>query len=310
MNLYSHWRRSLALIGTAAAVAPLAIAAGSPAAAGADTTITNPAQHPYPITVTIEGQTYHDGEDTLPGYDDYLCTPIPDVQYDFADNEILYYDDQGNLLDTAPWTEWSRISSYQTWQQQQQQQQSGSGSGNSTSSSSSSSNSGNSNSSSSSSSSNSNSGSNNSSNSGSSSSNPSSSNSSSSNGSSNSSNSASPNSGSSSAPVATVKSSLSARIAVSTVAGSITKTPTTKAGGKYKVKIETPRGKAAAAGTVTITLHKGSKKKTIKSAVAHGAAVVKLPKLAKGSWNVAIAWTGDTHYLGHVSLGAPIKVAK
>ncbi len=38
------------------------------------------------ITVTIDGQTYHDGLDTLPGYDDEACTPIPNVQYDFADN--------------------------------------------------------------------------------------------------------------------------------------------------------------------------------------------------------------------------------
>lgn len=83
------------------------------------TDITNPAQHPAPITVTIDGQTYHDGLDTLPGYDDYACTPIPDVQYDFADNEILYYDDSGNLLATAHWTEWSRISSYKTWLAQQ-----------------------------------------------------------------------------------------------------------------------------------------------------------------------------------------------
>ncbi|MGN6723878.1 MAG: hypothetical protein ACTHJM_14815 [Marmoricola sp.] len=81
--------------------------------------VTNPAQHPYPVTVTINGQTYHDGLDTLPGYDDYACTPIPDVQYDFADNEVLYYDDSGNLLATAPWTEWSRISSYKEWKAQQ-----------------------------------------------------------------------------------------------------------------------------------------------------------------------------------------------
>ena len=47
--------------------------------------ITNPAEHPAPITVTIDGQTYHDGLDTLPGYDDEACTPIPNVQYDFAE---------------------------------------------------------------------------------------------------------------------------------------------------------------------------------------------------------------------------------
>ena len=100
-------------------VAGLVLSAAALAPAAHATDITNPAEHPYPITVTIDGQTYHDGLDTLPGYDDYACTPIPDVQYDFADNEILYYDDNGNLLAKAPWTEWSRISSYQTWLAQQ-----------------------------------------------------------------------------------------------------------------------------------------------------------------------------------------------
>jgi hypothetical protein len=77
--------------------------------------VTNPAEHPAPITVTIDGHTYTDGRDTLPGYDDEACTPIPNVQYDFDDNQVQYYDSGGELLDTAHWTEWDRISSYQTW---------------------------------------------------------------------------------------------------------------------------------------------------------------------------------------------------
>jgi hypothetical protein len=81
--------------------------------------VTNPAEHPAPITVTVDGQKYHDGLDTLPGYDDQECTPIPGVQYDFTQNEIQYYDSSGELLETAHWTEWSRISSYETWKQQQ-----------------------------------------------------------------------------------------------------------------------------------------------------------------------------------------------
>src|SRR5262245_62249137 len=97
------------------AVAALFVAA--PAAHGQG--ITNPADHPYPVEVTIDGQTYEDGRDTLPGYDDHLCTPIPNVQYDFADNRVLYYSGDGELLETSPWTEWSRISSYETWLNQQ-----------------------------------------------------------------------------------------------------------------------------------------------------------------------------------------------
>ena len=103
----------LALLGCGIAlfgVAPAAHAQG----------VTNPAEHPAPITVTIDGQTYHDGQDTLPGYDDEACTPIPNVQYDFASDEIQYYSADGELLKTAHWTEWSRISSYETWKEQQQ----------------------------------------------------------------------------------------------------------------------------------------------------------------------------------------------
>jgi hypothetical protein len=103
----------LALLGCGIAlfgVAPTAHAQG----------VTNPAEHPAPITVTIDGQTYRDGQDTLPGYDDEACTPIPNVQYDFASDEIQYYSGDGELLKTAHWTEWSRISSYETWKEQQQ----------------------------------------------------------------------------------------------------------------------------------------------------------------------------------------------
>lgn len=86
-------------------VAPAAFAQG----------VTNPADNPFPISVTIDGQTYTDGRDTLPGYDDQACTPIPYVSYDFGQNQVLYYDADGQLLKSAKWTEWSRITSYQAW---------------------------------------------------------------------------------------------------------------------------------------------------------------------------------------------------
>ncbi|WP_147447542.1 hypothetical protein [Solirubrobacter pauli] len=109
MNLKSRW--------TAAAVVGVAVLSAAPAAHAQG--VTNPAEHPVPVTVTIDGQTFTDGRDTLPGYDDEACTPIPGVQYDFAQGEILYYDSDGNLLKTAKWSEWARISSYQTWVSQQ-----------------------------------------------------------------------------------------------------------------------------------------------------------------------------------------------
>jgi hypothetical protein len=118
VTVFNRWTRSAAAVRVSGAVLGVALF-GVPAAAHAQG-ITNPAQHPAPITVTIDGQTYHDGLDTLPGYDDYACTPIPKVQYDFPDDQIQYYNSDGDLIDTADWTEWSRISSYQTWVDQQQ----------------------------------------------------------------------------------------------------------------------------------------------------------------------------------------------
>ena len=96
------------------AVAALAMAL-APASAALATDVTNPADNPAPITVTVDGETYHDGLDTLPGYDDYACTVIPGVSYDFAHNQIDYPDGQ-----VAHWTEWSRIPGYAVWVKQQQ----------------------------------------------------------------------------------------------------------------------------------------------------------------------------------------------
>ena len=90
---------------------------GLPAAAHAQA-VTNPADHPAPVTVTIDGRAYSDGLDTLPGYDDEACTPIPNIDYDFDSNTINYYDNDGTLLKTARWTEWDRISSYAAWKAQ------------------------------------------------------------------------------------------------------------------------------------------------------------------------------------------------
>lgn len=269
VNVLSRWRRSAAALAVAAAVVPLAIVAASPASAGA-ADITNPAEHPYPITVTIDGQTYHDGEDTLPGYDDYLCTPIPDVQYDFADDLILYYDNQGDLLATAPWTEWSRISSYQVWVSQQQAA-SNPGSGNTTTTTTK----------------------------------TTATTTTTKSATTPSTTTASP---ATKAPVST--SSKVAKVKVRKVVGAVIKDPTSKTPGRYEVTVDAPSEKSTATGKVTIKLKKGKIVETLSGKLLHGAVVVAVPKLSRGTWNVAVSWPGDTHYLSASGALTAIKVKK
>ncbi|WGL53365.1 hypothetical protein P5P86_05935 [Nocardioides sp. BP30] len=107
-------KRQIALLATGLGLSAASLTL-APAAHATD--ITNPAQNPAPITVTVDGQQYTDGQDTLPGEDDYACTPIPGVSYDFADNEVIYHTDNGTK--TVHWTEWDRITSYQVWLKQQ-----------------------------------------------------------------------------------------------------------------------------------------------------------------------------------------------
>ena len=99
----SNWIR--ALLASAIAVSSII---GSALAANA---VTNPADNPAPITVQgDDGNTYHDGEDTLPGYDDEECTYIPGAYFDFAANRVRYADGQ-----SIHWTEWDRASGYREW---------------------------------------------------------------------------------------------------------------------------------------------------------------------------------------------------
>ena len=73
--------------------------------------VTNPADNPHKITVKgDDGQTYVDGQDTLPGYDDEECTYIPGAWLDFDNNLVHYADGQ-----TIPWTEWDRSTGYKEW---------------------------------------------------------------------------------------------------------------------------------------------------------------------------------------------------
>lgn len=80
--------------------------------------VTNPADNPSPITVQgDDGNTYQDGADTLPGYDDEECTYIPGAYFDFAANRVRYADGQ-----SIHWTEWERASGYNEWLAKQNSQ--------------------------------------------------------------------------------------------------------------------------------------------------------------------------------------------
>lgn len=95
-------RASLAAAAMLLLVAPAAHAA-----------ISNPAAHPKKIVVVIDGVEYTDGQDTLPGYDDYSCGPIPNSWPDYDANRMYFDTDNG--VKYISWTEWDRLPGYATW---------------------------------------------------------------------------------------------------------------------------------------------------------------------------------------------------
>jgi hypothetical protein len=99
-------------------------------------------------------------------------------------------------------------------------------------------------------------------------------------------------------------------IKASKVKGAVSKAPTSKKAGKYKVTITTPKGAAAPSGKVTLKLKKGKTTKTVTGKLSKGTVTFSVPKLAKGTWKVTIAWPGDSKYQAASATGASIKVKK
>lgn len=86
------------------------------------------------------------------------------------------------------------------------------------------------------------------------------------------------------------------------------KKPTAKKKGKATISVAT-RG-AKASGKVTITVKKGSKSKKITVTLSAGKKSVSIPKLAKGTWKVTAAYSGDARYLPSTSKTVSLKVKK
>lgn len=98
------------------------------------------------------------------------------------------------------------------------------------------------------------------------------------------------------------------RAAVSKLAGSVAKAPTTRAAGKFKVNVTAPSGLAQATGSVRVTLTKGKVTKRVTATLSAGVVNVALPKLAKGQWKVQVAYLGDANYATKNAAAAAINV--
>lgn len=99
--------------------------------------------------------------------------------------------------------------------------------------------------------------------------------------------------------------------AVKIAAGVVKKAPTSKKAGSYKVTVQAPSGVAkATGGKVTLTLKKGSTTRKATGTLKNGVVTVKVPKLAKGTWKVTVAYAGDGKYTRATGSGKSVKVKK
>lgn len=97
---------------------------------------------------------------------------------------------------------------------------------------------------------------------------------------------------------------------VAGTSGAVVKAPRPGRTGTYRVTVAAPAGLAPATGTVTVTLTKGKARKVVTGTLVAGAGTLRLPKLPRGTWKVALAYAGDASYLAAGGAGAPVKVKR
>ena len=98
--------------------------------------------------------------------------------------------------------------------------------------------------------------------------------------------------------------------AVSKITTTVTKRPTTKASGSYKVTVTQPSGLAKATGKVTVTLKKGSSTKKVAGTLKSGTVTITVPKLANGVWKATVAYAGDATYASKTISASSVVVGK
>lgn len=113
------------------------------------------------------------------------------------------------------------------------------------------------------------------------------------------------------APAATAVTVKVAKTAASKGRVKVTRKPTSTKKGLAVVSVKGASGAAAPTGKVKIKLTKGKKSKYVTANLSAGKRTVKLPKLAKGTWVVRVAYYGNANYTkrGYVKAGS-FKVAK
>ncbi|GAA2087506.1 hypothetical protein IDH50_16280 [Aeromicrobium tamlense] len=113
------------------------------------------------------------------------------------------------------------------------------------------------------------------------------------------------------APAATAVTVKVAKTAASKGRVKVTRKPTSKKKGLAVVSVKGASGAAAPTGKVKIKLTQGKRSKYVTANLSAGKRTVKLPKLAKGTWVVRVAYYGNANYTkrGYVKAGS-LKVAK